>query len=656
MERGRPRISLLARVGALSLLVIVLLGLSLGVLMQGVVQRRALETAEQTAQALVLTGVRQHVRVSDLTRGMDERRQRRFVDMLRQEHVSDLGVRRVKLFNGDARVVFSDRPAQIGTSAARSENIQRALAGDVASEFVAGLEHSGHGEPMLEVFIPFREGGRVLGAFEVYLSYAAAAEGERRDTRLLYAALLGGLLLLWGALFRVVSRASHTLRRQARDSHHQARHDALTGLGNRTGLQEPAERVLQAMDDTQLAGLLLIDLDQFKEVNDTLGHHHGDLLLQQVAELLRGCTAPGEVLARLGGDEFACFVPEAGSVEELVTRAERIRTLLAAPIQLAALSVRIDASVGIAVRPDHGLTLEDLLKHADVAMYSAKDTPERVRLYAPDLDPYTEERLLLAGQLQDAIEGGQLVVHYQPIVSAAGGELHAVEALVRWQHPELGLLPPGEFIALAERTGTIGALTRFVIEESVRQAYAWQQRGLDLEVACNLAGASATDMQLPDVVAQALARWPLQPDRLTLELSEDMVITDPGRVGQVLARLGALGIRLALDDFGTGQSSLAHMQRLPLTQLKIDRAFVRALERGGNADVIAAMLALARSFGLETVAEGVEDAATAASLRDLGCDRLQGFHFSRPVPAADLERLLRSSAPAPRASTLFPVP
>jgi len=233
-------------------------------------------------------------------------------------------------------------------------------------------------------------------------------------------------------------------------------------------------------------------------------------------------------------------------------------------------------------------------------------------------------------------------VYYQPIVDAPDAKVRGVEALVRWQHPVRGLLPPGEFLPLAEGTGTIGELTRFVLEEALRQAHVWSEQGLDLEVAVNLASASASDPRLPELVAGALERWPIDPARLVLELSEETVITDPRRVSDVLARLHALGVGLALDDFGTGQSSLAYLKRLPLDQLKIDRTFVMTLERRGEADVVSAMVRLARAFGLRTVAEGVEDAGTAGRLSLLGCDQLQGFHFGRPVPPEELEVALRA--------------
>ena len=267
-----------------------------------------------------------------------------------------------------------------------------------------------------------------------------------------------------------------------------------------------------------------------------------------------------------------------------------------------------------------------------------------MREYTSDLDPYSHDRLELGGQLREAITRGELVLHYQPLVSAREGRIRGAEALVRWQHPQRGLLPPGDFIALAERTGAIGPLTEFVIDQAIKDAANWRRRGMDLEISLNLASASASDPRIPGRVADALHRHGLPAEKLFLELSEDTVITDPRRVAAVLWSLDSLGVRLALDDFGTGMSSLAHLRQLPLHQLKIDRSFVsRLLSDAEDAGVVDAIIALARSLRLETVAEGVEDDLTASELSGRGCDQLQGYHFSRPIPGEQFERWAREN-------------
>ncbi len=628
--RRLRELSLLGRFSLRSLVVVLALGVGLSLVLEAALERRAVENAERLARGVALTAVREHVTALDLEGDLTLRRLEE-LDVAFAEHLETSGIVRLKIFDARGQVVFSDDRSAVGRAAAPSDELAAALRGEVTSERATGARHDGRGAQLLEVYLPLHVAG-ATGAVEAYLRYDPTIRAIRDDERTLHAALAAGLLVLWLSLFHIVAGASRRLQRQAADNHAQARQDALTGLHNRLGLHERAAA-------TEIDGLLLIDLDHFKEVNDTLGHDHGDQLLGHVAERLRALVRPGDVLARLGGDEFALLVAAGGP--PLAERAADLHAALAPPVDLASLAVAVEASVGIARAPEHGRTIEELLQHADVALYAAKEAPERVVAYAPELDPYTSERLALAGELRGAADRGELVVFYQPIVDAPGRQVRGVEALVRWQHPVRGLLPPGEFLPLAERTGTIGELTRFVLQEALRQVHAWSAQGTDLEVAVNLASASASDPRLPDLVASALRRWPVAPHRLVLELSEETVITDPRRVGGVLARLHALGVGLALDDFGTGQSSLAHLQRLPLHQLKIDRTFITTLERRGETDVVRAMVALARAFGLETVAEGVEDVGTARTLSRLGCDRLQGYHFGRPAPAAELEALLR---------------
>ncbi len=626
------RMSLLARFSLLSLVATLVIGAGLSQFLRVRVELRAQDTAEQTARVVALAVVANQLTAIDWRGDLSFRRLNDLATAIGGADLDAAGVRRIKVFDRTRRLIFASDGRGVGSRAPARSNVAAALRGGTVSELEDGADHTGHGERMVEVYVPVDRRGVV----EVYLSHERAAAAVGRDARDLHLAVAAGLAALWLALFRIVAQASRRLRRHARDMRVQARHDALTGLPNRTALQEEGVRALAALAPGETAGLLLVDLDHFKEVNDTLGHDHGDRLLIEVARRLRPLVGGRDVLARLGGDEFAILATGTDGADGLRRRAHGVRAALADPIDVGTLSVRVEASVGIAVHGEHGADVETLLKHADVAMYDAKATADRVRVYDPALDPYTEERLVLATELPDAIARGELVVHYQPIVAAADGTVTGVEALVRWAHPTRGLLAPAEFLPLAESTGAIGPLTRSVVEQAVRQGHAWHAQGHPLEVAINLAGASATDASLPGVVAAALDRWPLPPGHLTLELSEDTVITDPRRVGHVLDRLAELGVRLSLDDFGTGQSSLAYLQKLPLDELKIDRSFVLTLDRRDTA-VVDAMVALARSFGLETVAEGVEDERTGATLAGLGCDRLQGYHFGRAVPAAELE-------------------
>jgi diguanylate cyclase (GGDEF)-like protein len=396
-----------------------------------------------------------------------------------------------------------------------------------------------------------------------------------------------------------------------------------------------------------LCGLLLIDLDRFKDVNDTLGHDHGDMLLRDVAERLRSALRRGDMLARLGGDEFAVLLHDLPNRAAAAELAGRLLAALERPFVVRGVTVQLEASVGIALCPDHGTDVTTLIQRADVAMYDAKREQGRVRVYDAARDPHSPARLQRIGELRQALAGGELVLHYQPKVSVVGGAVTGVEALVRWQHPRHGLLAPAEFLPLAERTGMMGELTRWVIDEALAQARAWQDEGIRVPIAVNLAAANILDASLPDVVAARLAHWGVPGERLTCELSEHTVMADPRRAGEVLGRLRALGVRLSLDDFGTGHSSLSYLKRLPLDEVKIDRAFVSGIVGDENdALIVRSTIELARNLGLEVVAEGVEGADVLNRLRSLQCHEAQGFHLSRPLPPRALVEWLAEWQPA----------
>ncbi len=634
------RLPLLLRFSILSAVLVTVFGAVLATLLTAQIDRRALASAEKFAEGIALPHLEAFILESDLD-GMTPERRDVYDRRIGGNRLGYLGIERVKVFNTDARMVYSDNHSGVGETASGSALVHQALDGRVASKTTTGRDDSGRGRMMLEVVVPFQHSGsRTTDAvLEVHLPYAPVAEEVKADTRQLYGALAAGFGLLWLSLFRIVAEASKSLRRQAEENRHQAHFDSLTQLPNRRSLQEAVERAMPSLGEDRLAAFLLIDLDHFKEVNDTLGHEHGDRLLQEVARRLAGLMRPTDVLARLGGDEFAVFIRGVPSRETARRRAQEMHAALNLPVDLTSIAVVVDASIGIAVAPDDGTTMDEILKHADVAMYAAKNAAERVREYTWELDPYSHDRLELGGQLREAITRGELVLHYQPLVSAAAGTIRGAEALVRWQHPQRGLLPPGDFLPLAERTGAIGPLTEFVIDQAIRDAADWRRRGMDLEISVNLASASASDPRIPGRVADALHRHGLPAEKLVLELSEDTVITDPRRVAAVLWSLDTLGVRLALDDFGTGMSSLAHLRRLPLHQLKIDRSFVsRLLSDAQDAGVVDAIIGLARSLQLETVAEGVEDHLTASELSGRGCDQLHGYYFSRPIPGDEFER------------------
>jgi diguanylate cyclase (GGDEF)-like protein len=415
---------------------------------------------------------------------------------------------------------------------------------------------------------------------------------------------------------------------------HQAKHDTLTGLPNRAQLHGRLARALAAAEPAGgRVGVLLMDLDGFKEINDTLGHHHGDALLMRVADRLTASTRPGDLVARLGGDEFAVLVPEISEPADAVAVARRTLEELEGTVHIHGVDLDVRGSVGIACFPDHGSDVDELLSCADMAMYRAKQARTGWALYDAGLNQHTPERLALVSDLRRALERDELALEYQPKVALADGRLCGVEALVRWHHPERGVMAPAEFVGLAEHTGLIRPLTLWVARAALRQARRWRAEGLELRVAINLSVRSLT-RDLPADVAALLAEHDASGDELEFEITESMMMANPAEGLDILEQLAALGLRLAVDDFGTGYSSLAYLKRLPVSELKIDRSFVREMDvDDSDRGIVRSTIDLARHLQLDVVAEGVESAATLAELRELGCDYAQGFFISPPLPA-----------------------
>jgi len=384
-----------------------------------------------------------------------------------------------------------------------------------------------------------------------------------------------------------------------------------------------------------------MDLDRFKEVNDTFGHRYGDLLLQQVGPRVQGVLEEPETVARLGGDEFAVLLPEVDE-EGAARAAERILRALEEPFELAGYSMVVDASIGITLFPRHGDAADTLLRRADVAMYVAKRDDSGYAFYDAEKDEYSPGRLALIGELRRAIEQDQLYLHYQPKVYLKNRELAGVEALVRWEHPERGFVSPDQFIGLAEHTGLIKPLTLWVLNRALEQCHLWQESGVDMTVAVNLSARNLHDPSLVAGVAELLERWELGPGRLEAELTESAVMADPARARETLMGLHEMGVRISIDDFGTGHSSLAYLQQLPVDEIKIDRSFLLDLEENDNdRRIVQATVRLGHDLGLMVVAEGVENQVIWDLLADLGCDVVQGYYVSRPLPAQECTRWLR---------------
>ncbi|WP_426563148.1 putative bifunctional diguanylate cyclase/phosphodiesterase [Angustibacter sp. McL0619] len=436
--------------------------------------------------------------------------------------------------------------------------------------------------------------------------------------------------------------------------------DELTGLGNRRAFYEQVEARTHSLGAPPAGALLLLDLDRFKEVNDSLGHHAGDDLLCQVAGRLANVLhGNDDLLARLGGDEFAIYLSLPDGASETVKVAaehvaERVHAVLEPPFTVEGVTVRVDASVGISHFPAHGREVAGLLRAADVAMYQAKSARTGHSSYNSDGDLNGgQDRLRLLEELREAVLGGGLSVFYQPKVDSKSLRVDGVEALVRWAHPTKGLLLPDSFLPLAEQSGLMRDLTTAVLVQSLDQVKDWRDRGRTLAVAVNLSASSLVDVELPQRVAQILACRGLPPESLELEITEDFLMGDRERARSILTELRSLGIRVSVDDFGTGYSSLTYLRELPIDQLKLDRSFVLPMSEDTRAAaIVRSTIALAHSLGMTMVAEGVEDAATALELAACGCDESQGFYFSRALPPAELEQWLDDRViPAPPADS-----
>jgi diguanylate cyclase (GGDEF)-like protein len=445
---------------------------------------------------------------------------------------------------------------------------------------------------------------------------------------------------LLGTLALMYVRAARRLRAQLLETEHLARHDMLTGLPNRILFRERAAEVLRAAErHRRKVAMMLLDLDGFKEVNDTLGHGKGDELLVAVASRLRDHLRAGDVIARLGGDEFA-IITEVASHDEALRAARRINGELAAPVVLDELPLHVEGSTGIAIYPDHAVDAESLLRKADVAMYGAKAAGIPV-VYDSELDDYSPRRLALVHDLRLATAGHQLVVEFQPLVDLVRLDVVSFEALVRWNHPQRGRLLPGEFLPLAEQSGLVHDMTNHILREATRQAAVWNRsRDVPVGVAVNLSGRDLHEPNLGGTVAEALRDAGLRPDLLELEISENTIVADPFRTARILKDLEAIGVRLAIDDFGAGTTSLQYLRRLAVHTLKIDRTLVAALEDEDDtrsASVLRAIVKLAHDLELRVVAEGVETVAVLQQLRELGCDVIQGFLVGRPLAIPELD-------------------
>jgi diguanylate cyclase (GGDEF)-like protein len=638
------RLSLTRQVALLSLLPMVALGLILASVLQSQVVDRTLADATRSARAIALLGVQPSLTPGNLNRGLTGGEITALDHRLSAPAVGE-DLARIKVWNARHTVVYSESHRLIGQTLAPSDDLRAALAGRPTTaqlvEPSRGSETAsevGLGQ-LIEIYVPLRFSAArpPAGAFEIYLSYRPVAATVARDKRTIALLLAVGLALLWAILYRIVARASRRLRRQAAENYRLARHDPLTGLPNRTRFMEELGRAaVGAGGSREAVAVLLIDLERFSAINNTLGAVSGDQVLREVARRLDGISR-GSFAARVGGDEYALLCRGADTAGRARALAAEVLASLEPPVLLEQVALDVEASIGLAILGEHADDPGVLLQRADLALAHARSHGSRVEIYSPALERSDAGRLKLLGQVRGALAERQFVLHYQPKVDLRDRRITGVEALVRWQHPELGMLMPDRFIGLVEQTALIGPLTLEVIAQALAQTVAWRRRGIALQMSVNLSARNLLDPELPDRIAELLLSHDVPAEQLVVEVTESAAMADPDRGVRVLEALRRIGVGVAIDDFGTGNASIEYLAKLPASELKIDRSFVTDIvcdER--HRAIVRSTIDLARNLGLTVVAEGIETEAARDCLAAEGCALGQGFYFSRPLPAEGL--------------------
>ena len=473
-------------------------------------------------------------------------------------------------------------------------------------------------------------------------STVANAKDAYESTRLLMLVLGGSAAGLGlGIAFVVIRNAN----KQADSLQHQAMFDSLTNLPNRVLLADRLQQTaLIARREKRLFGLFAMDLDRFKEINDTLGHHIGDRVLQHVAACTRSCLRESDTVARMGGDEFTVLLATVSGVDGAVAVAKKILKAIGEPFLVAGRNLEIGASIGVVVFPQHGDDPDALLRQADAAMYTAKQAQSGYRVYSDDLGHGADDRMALQSELRQAIVNNELVLHFQPKIDFNAAQVSGVEALVRWLHPVHGLMAPDTFIPLAEQSGLIKPLTKWVLKTALRQCEEWYRMGISLSMSINVSAISIQDPEFPGQMAKMLEDFDVPISQIELEITETAVMSEPVRAVECIRQLSALGFQIAIDDFGTGYSSMAYLKELLVAKIKIDKSFVKDMASNHNdAVIVRSTVELGHNLGLKVVAEGVEDQAAWDKLKGLGCDSAQGYYMSRPLPSVDFLAWLEKS-------------
>lgn len=657
---GRRRVPLLASFGIMSLVLILALGVVLAIQIQNQVARRSVAQLTKTTQSAIALTV--NTVASGLTYGragtsptpQQQQAQAGLITSASRVLVGNSDVVAVDAVLANGTVIGGWGSPPVGSKLASTPGFRAALLGgsevqtlpaDAANVTLNERRLLRHYGDLLvsQQGVRLTPRGPILAVVSAYTPLGPTRHQAGMDVRSIVVFLAVGLLVFWAVLFRLVLGASRALTRQSKVNEHQATHDSLTGLANRTLLRDRTERaILASRRSGHHVGLILMDLDRFKVINDTLGHPYGDLLLKQIGPRLREHLRDADTIARIGGDEFVVMLPDLRSSHAALAVAEKLVLALKEPFLLDGVMVDSGSSAGVVTTPGDGSDFDELFQHADVAMYVAKEGDREVVQYDALLDINDPARLSLLADLRMAIaQPEQILVYYQPQADLATGRIVGAEALVRWQHPVHRLLSPDAFIPIAERTGIIRPLTWCILRKALEDNRKWAEDGLELQVSVNISPRCLLDPGFGDEVGRLLVEIGVPAERLTLELTETAIMSDPELALTVLQELADRGIQLSIDDFGTGYSSLAYLKNLPVSELKIDRAFITNLETDlSDEAIVRSCLELARNLNLTVVAEGVETREVWLHLTDFGCPAGQGYFLARPMPVADFTRWL----------------
>jgi diguanylate cyclase (GGDEF)-like protein len=642
--RSLPR--LLTIYAAMALVPVLGLGIALAITFRDIANQRGLTEGREAALIIAETAVEPQLNGRPLSQGLDAR-ERAALERLVGRTGGEHSVLRLRLRDLSGKVIFSDDGSGLAARGADRDALTAARKHVVArlTHLNADGNDSGPtGVAVVEVYMPLFVGrpDHPVGVLELYLPYAPIAADVNSEIHSLYLPLGLGLAALYLALFFISLSMSRGLRREVAFNAFLAHHDTLTELPNRALFMERAQLAMERSARSQRPGAIaVVDLDHFKDINDALGYLSGDQLLTELARRVDASMRPGDTVARLGGDEFGIILCD---VDDPLQALTRLRGVMGSDVEIRGLPLSVEPSIGFAIIEFGAGDVETLVQQADIAMYAAKAQHTGVVEYSEALARYGADDLALISELRHAIKEDQLVLHYQPQTGLRSGSIHAVEALVRWQHPSRGLLGPDKFLPLAEQTDLIEHVTEWVLAQALRDVAKLTDAGHDIEVAVNVSARSVVRSSFARQVIDTVESSGVAASKLIVEVTETALLTDPERAGMILSELARSGIHVSIDDFGRGHTSISYLSELPISELKIDRSFVTDMcGNRAHVAIVRSIVELAHNLSMRVVAEGIEDEAVLRMLRELQCDLAQGYHIGRPMPAADLAQFLSAT-------------